>query len=575
MFLICRHCLASIVICVLFSITSITSVAQVIPTFTPGTQFPTGGTTPTGVAVGDLSGDGIPDLVVCNRGNSTVAVLLGKGDGTFGAPTTYDLSQTEPWLQDVVVADFNNDGKLDVVVASVLQSGVGGHAIVFLGNGDGTLRPPTSFVGDSSPIQMLAADLNGDKKMDLVIGGNGSPVVLYGNGDGTFQAPVYLPCPGGGPPCWGVAVADFNGDGRLDVAAVTAGWGPNGDGVSMGVDLQNPDGSFALGFTYSFPSGEFQRGYGIAAGDLNGDGKADVVIGCYGSGEGAIFFGIGDGTFQAPQSFIVSSGANNMVLADFNNDKLPDLLVGNYEDHMSGGVVFVNPGNGVFAPFYPNAVNLITAGGTNQIAYGDFNLDGYLDVVSADSTANVVSVFLNTTGPPTLPLAAATSGNGTIVSGDGFISCGKKCLHRYPTGTRLALTAIPAVGSTLDNWSGCTSHTGNVCTVVVNSTTSVPATFAPATVTFGSLAFSPSTIRPGILAVGTLTLTTPAPSGGVALRVTSNHPTLVTVPSIIYVPGGASTFKFAARAISPRPTAVTITVTDGSSSVSNSSARSS
>ena len=561
MFHVRRRCLASIFTAVLLSITCL---AQATTTFSTGTQFPTGGHEPTGVAVGDLNGDGIPDLVVCNRGESTVAVLLGIGDGTFQAPVTYNIS-TEPYLQAVVVADFNNDGKLDVAVASVnYNNPLGGEVAVLLGKGDGTLTTtPITSGGDSAPIQMLAVDLNGDRKMDLVIGGNGSPTVLYGKGDGTFQAPVYLPCPGNGPACFGVAVADFNGDGRLDVAVVTNGWA-DGSGVYMGVDLQNPDGSFPLAWSYTLPY-DWQYGYGIAAGDLNGDGKADVVLGCNGSGDGGIFFGNGDGTFQDPVRFVVFSGANNMLLQDFNNDKRLDLEVGNFEDPTMGVSVYTNPGNGVFD--YERAAFLQTAGGTTEVAYGDFNVDGYLDVVSADYTANVVSVFLNTTGPATQPLTAATVGSGTIISGDGYINCGKICLRRYPTGTKLALRAMPAVGFTLSNWSGCASHNGNVCTVAVNSTTSVEATFSPVTVTFSSLAFNPSTIRSGNISVGTLALAAPVPSGGVTLRVTSSQPRIVAVPSTVYIPGGASTYRFAARAINSRPAVVTITATDGSTAV--------
>ena len=550
MFLVGRRCLASFVAAVLLSVACL---GQTTATFSTGTPFPTGGHGPTGVAVGDLNGDGIPDLVVCNKVENTVAVLLGNGDGTFRAPVIYDLNP-ETSAAAVVVADFNNDGKLDVAV-TFPHSLLGGDVVILLGNGDGTLGTPRHVPGDYSPIQMLAVDVNGDKNMDLVFGNNGYPSILFGNGDGTFQPIVDLPSTG---ECFGVAVADFNADGRLDVACVT--FNPI---VTLEVILQNRDGSFTLGATY--PQPDWQYGYGIVAGDLNGDGKADVVMGAYGSGDGGIFFGNGDGTFQPPISLIVGSGATNMLLKDFNNDKLLDLEVGNFEQTSGGLSVYTNPGNGVFN--YQQADYLTTAGGTNLVAAGDFNVDGYLDVVSADYNANVVSVFLNTTGPATQQLTAATTGSGTIISGDGLINCGKKCLRRYPTGTTLRLTATPAVGFTLSNWSGCTSHNGNVCTVTLNSTTAVAATFSPATVTFGSLAFSPSTIRNANISVGTLTLAVPAPSGGVTLHLTSSQPRIVAVSSTVYIPGGASIFRFAARPISLRPAVLTITATDGTTTV--------
>ena len=178
----------------------------------------------------------------------------------------------------------------------------------------------------------------------------------------------------------------------------------------MVVNLQKADGSFGPPSVYTFPY-NFQLGGGIAAGDINGDGKADAVVGMYGSGTGAIFFGNGDGTFQPYIEFDVFSGANTMLLADFNNDKKLDLEVANYQDPRIGIAVYPNPGNGMFS--HATGAFLTTSGGTTQVAYGDFNNDGVLDAVSCDSTANVVSVFLSTIGTT----VGVTASPNSITSG--------------------------------------------------------------------------------------------------------------------------------------------------------------
>jgi len=160
------------------------------------------------------------------------------------------------------------------------------------------------------------------------------------------------------------------------------------------------------------------------------------------------------------------------------------------------------------------------------------------------------------------------TGTGTIISGDGHINCGTACSHTYSSGTSLALTAMPAVGSALSLWKGCTSFHANSCNVTINSATSISATFSPAHVSFGSFTFSPSTIRRRGPAVAVLTFATPTPSGGVTLRFTSNHANIVAPPATLYVGGGLSSIRLAANVLRVQPIVVTITATDGSTSIS-------
>jgi hypothetical protein len=178
-------------------------------------HFSSGGRQTFGIAVGDLNHDGIPDLAVANWGGN-LAVLLGKGDGTFDKPVTYyaGIHPTE-----LVLADLNGDGNLDVSVAGDVD------VRVFLGKGDGTLSSPQIYHPGKYPDWIVSADFNGDGIPDLAVSNYTNPKpchvsVLLGNGDGTFQPPVQFRV---GISPTQLVVADFNHDGEPDIATINAG----------------------------------------------------------------------------------------------------------------------------------------------------------------------------------------------------------------------------------------------------------------------------------------------------------------------------------------------------------------
>jgi len=234
-------------------------------TFQPALSYASGKGTGSSVAVADLNGNGSADLVVTTWNPGSVGVLLGNGDGTFQGVVTYPAGGP----QASAIADVNGDGKPDILIADTAGAGV------LLGNGDGTFQPEVMYSsGGSTPTSIVAADLNDDGKKDLVVMNfdSGNVGVLLGNGDGTFQPAVtYGGADGAGTPS--VAVADVNGDGKLNLLVVNFQIDTKGDG-GIGVFLGNGDGTFQ-------PEAVFGSGgyfaWGLAVADVNGDGKPDLV----------------------------------------------------------------------------------------------------------------------------------------------------------------------------------------------------------------------------------------------------------------------------------------------------------
>src|SRR5437667_101518 len=225
------------------------------------------GSNPTSAAVGDFNGDGKLDLAVANAGSKNVSVLLGNGDGTFKAPVNFGA----PGPQSVAVGDFNGDGKLDLAVTNAGVS-------ILLGNGDGAFRAPVTYATGNSPSSVAVGDFNRAGKVDLVVanlvnnsGGAGSMGVLLGNGDGTFQ-PVANYGLGSNPDS--VAIGDFNGDGKLDLAVANSGG--YGNPASMKLLLGNGNGTFQPAL--EFVGAGSPNPSSLAVGGFIGHGRLDVAV---------------------------------------------------------------------------------------------------------------------------------------------------------------------------------------------------------------------------------------------------------------------------------------------------------
>ncbi|MBI3444535.1 MAG: VCBS repeat-containing protein, partial [Magnetospirillum sp.] len=282
------------------------------------------GTTPLSIGLGDLNGDGKLDMVVGNNGDNTVSIMLGQGDGTFVAATPATAA-TGTGPSFLSVGDLNNDGKLDVVV----NTSSANAASILLGNGDGTFGAATTVATGTAPI--ATADLNGDGKLDMVVadfGRNNAPhtdghiYVMQGNGDGTFGAATSYSGAGSTHNVSSVSLGDMNGDGRADIVVT------DDHDSSVSVLLNNGSGVFGTATATATGSGGTRELF-ISLADFNGDAKLDVATVNYDTNTISILEGNGDGSLKTAHTMATGTSPYSLAIGDVNGDQRPDVLVAN------------------------------------------------------------------------------------------------------------------------------------------------------------------------------------------------------------------------------------------------------
>jgi Flp pilus assembly secretin CpaC len=353
----------------------------------------TAGNAPVALATADFNKDGHQDLVVANHGDGTISIFLGAGDGTFGTPSPITVG-TSP--SAIALGDFNDDGNMDIAVTDS-GAGVNKVAIL-LGDGHGNFAAPVTYTTGPDPVALLAQDFDGDGQPDLAVVNHGDGTtagtvsILLGNRtpgtqtqDGTFGtktdyfvgvAPV------------AIASADFNADSFLDLAVTNNS--DNTVSILLGRGLLGKaDGTFDPKTDY--PTGNGPEGVTIA--DFNRDGRPDLAVAHQTDTAGnsvSILLGNSDGTFGPHTDFPAGSGPVGIVAADFTGEGNPDLAVADETGNQLS--ILVGNGNGTFT----SPVILPTGNAPVAVAAADLNGDGTLDVIAANESSNSVTVTLNT-----------------------------------------------------------------------------------------------------------------------------------------------------------------------------------
>jgi FG-GAP-like repeat len=397
----------------------------------------------------DLNGDGFQDLALADYGSTTAKVLLGNGNGTFKPVIGLPASGTN----SIAVGDFNHDGKPDLA----LVNANGRTLFIFINQGNGTFLLTNTYAVNDPCLVVYSADFNNDGNYDLAIAtANISAVQVWlSNGDGTFRAPVaypvYFPA--------SMEANDFNGDGKLDLAITNIN---NANTVS--ILLGNGDGSFQAVRTY--PTGINPGGSGLAIGDINGDGKPDIVQGNSGSNSLTVLLGNGNGTFSIAQQILVGNAPGSPVIGDFNGDGVNDLAVCNTGDNSISVLLNQAIMGSATLPVSPAAATHFTVAMAGTAVASS---PAAVTVTAFDQFNNVATGYTGNLVFTSSDTACQVPTGAALASGVGLFSV------TFQTLGNQMLTVADSVSNTITGASPSIIVSGPATHLVVNARTSASA----------------------------------------------------------------------------------------------------
>lgn len=482
------------------------------------------------------------------------AVVCATTSSEVSAQVATFTTQRYPLLGNThIAADLNADGRPDL-------AGAGANAVsVMLGNGDGTFRPKTDFPIGMQTQAVAAGDFNADGKMDLVVTLNTaqfSLALLTGTGTGTFNAPILFPNTSGfDSPA--IAATDLNGDGRLDLVVmhtIACFTAPCRAARSITILLGNGNGTFQT------PS-EIDVGTGpntMAVVDLNRDGIKDVAIGG-GNTEFSVLLGVGNGTFvRQPLVTLVAGGdlfaaCNDIAVGDLNRDGIPDAVVP--LGNGRGNAILIGNGNGTFQ--VASRIQIDETFAPLHVAVADYNRDGFLDIA-------------RTMGDGTNGLLQILRGNG-----NGTFQAPNRYLIPPPVSSRGGIMILAG------DWNGdvkpdiafveggAGAPLIDVMTNTTGGTPPPPTPTPPASPTpvpsptpasptpppsmgVASLSLNPTTVTGGSSSIATVTLTAIA-RAATTVAITSNNPA-ATVPATVTIAAGSQSRSFTVNTAQVRAT---------------------
>ncbi len=488
---------------------------------------------PQSIVKGDFNNDAKLDLAVSLNAPNQVALLLGNGDGTFAQATKFSTNSGGTPTA-LVTADFNRDGRLDLMTTDQIDCSaacvVTRTVTLFTGNGDGTFAPPQPIDVGLAPTRLAVGDFNRDGFADVSIAASAGKVfTLLGLGDGTFrQLPdiVILPLAANTD----VAVGDLNGDTIQDLVVAVDSESKTALLLGLG------DGTF--GAPALIADVRQQRQSTLTLGDVNRDGRQDIVLGhsfcCEGGIDLSVFgilYGNGDGTFQPVARYIVPANGrvglsgHNPLIADFNGDSKPDVVVG-YFSNMGGTTT------GTLVAM--NTTGVAPA----RLALGAISLTP-TSVVGGTRTQANITLAPGTVAPTGLTTFTVTSSNPSVV----FVPSNTTTL---PLGIVGGMTNLRFMVDTTQ------VTTPQTVTITANNKSlgsrSVTLTVTPPTepLAIGALALQPASVFGGNDTTGVATLATGyvAPAGGAFVTLFNDNAALVSMPASVTIPAGQTNASF-------------------------------
>jgi len=465
------------------------------------------------VTIGDFNGDGKLDVAAVNQFSNTVSIRLGNGDGTFQTVANFAV-QNDP--RAIAVGDFNADGKLDLATCNFASSS--STISLLRGNGDGTFQAATNLAAGLNPFSVAVRDLNNDGKLDLAVASIGTNTVsiFLGNGDGTFQARTGY-ATGTGPRT--VVIGDLDGDGKLDLAV------SNQSAGTTSILLGNGDGTFQAATSFALSSGTNQRSMGI--GDFNNDGKLDVVS-ANGSSLNTVSVRLNT-SLSSVAALAVQSGTSQNTFANTAfSTALSVLASGGSGNPVQGvGVTFTAPASGASGTFAGGviSVNVLTnsSGIAAAPAFTANGTGGTYTVVASVTSFAANFALTNVIATPPLFTSSAPAGGTYLVAYSHTLTASGTPAPTFaltsgalPTGVTLNATSglmsgTPSAGGT---FSGVVSASNGASPAATQAFTIVIAGLGQ-TITFGTLANK--TLGAAAFAIGAT-----ASSGlGVALSIVS------------------------------------------------------
>jgi hypothetical protein len=336
------------------------------------------------VEIGDFNKDGKPDIAVANAEDSSITILLNSGNRKFVQAVNSPFYAGH-FPNDINIADFNKDGDLDIAVANHEKK----YFTLLLGNGKGQFSeaPLSPFAVQVKPHThgVLSADFNGDGNLDIATDSWAvdSIVILSGDGKGNFTNPVYFAT--GTHPYQRLRTADFNKDGKPDIVTT------NLDGKSVTILLGNGFGGFNKKL---FDAGDTP--FGVATGDINGDGNIDLAVinsptisgGKSGKDGLTILLGDGKGNFSMLKGspFNTGFGPTRVAIGDINNDGISDIAVSNYNSNFIS--IYLMSQNGLLSSFQQTIGK-----NSDGIAIFDMDGDGKQDIIVTSSVEKSVTIL--------------------------------------------------------------------------------------------------------------------------------------------------------------------------------------